>query len=52
MQWSEVKDETPFRYSHADIRIQVVVIYGPTRYQLDREGSLNLGERKSYTNIV
>jgi len=25
-QWSEVKDETPFRYAYAEIRTQVVVI--------------------------
>ena len=34
-QWSEFKDETPFRLGHAKIRTQVVVIYDPTRYQLD-----------------
>ena len=34
-QWSEVKDETPFRYAHAEVRTQIVVIYDPTRYQLD-----------------
>ena len=27
-------DETPFRYAHAEIRTEVVVICGPTRYQL------------------
>ena len=30
-----MKDETPFRYTHAEIRSQVVVICDPTRYQLD-----------------
>ena len=37
-QWSEVVDETLFRYAHAEIRTQVVVICGPTRYQLDHGG--------------
>jgi len=37
---SEVKDETPFRYAHVEIRTQVVVIGGPTRYQLDHGGAL------------
>ena len=36
-QWSEVKDETPFRYAQAEIWIQVVVICAPTRYRLDHE---------------
>ena len=27
---NEVKDETPFTYAQAEIRTQVVVIYGPT----------------------
>ena len=30
-----VKDETPIRYAHAEIQTQVVVICGPTCYQLD-----------------
>ena len=30
-----VKDETSFRYAHAEVRTKVVVICGPTRYQLD-----------------
>jgi len=34
-----VKDETPFRYAHAEIRTQMVVIYGPTRYYLDHGGA-------------
>jgi len=34
-----VKDETPFRYVHAEIRTQVVVICGPTRYHLDHAGA-------------
>ncbi|KAK2146453.1 hypothetical protein LSH36_606g01051 [Paralvinella palmiformis] len=33
---SNVKDETPFRYADAKIRTRVVVICGPTRYQLDQ----------------
>jgi len=28
-------DESPFRYSHAEIRTQVIVICGPMHYQLD-----------------
>ena len=37
----EVEDETPFRYSHAEIRTQVVVICcDSTRYQLDYGGAL------------
>jgi len=36
---SEVKDETPFRYAHAEIRTQVVVICDVTRYQLDHGGA-------------
>ena len=34
-----LKDETPFRYAHAEIRTRVVVICGPTRYQLDHGGA-------------
>jgi len=30
--WGKVKDETTFRYAHAEIRTRVVVICGPTRY--------------------
>ena len=33
--WDEVKDETPFRYAHTEIKTKVVVIYNPTCYQLD-----------------
>jgi len=33
--WSKVKYETPFSYAHAEIWSQVVVICGPTHYQLD-----------------
>ena len=42
-QRSEVEDETPFRYAHAEIRTWVVAICGPTRYQLDwfRQWSLD-----------
>jgi len=36
---NEVKDETTVRYAHAEIRTQVVVICGPTRYQLDHGGA-------------
>ena len=32
-------NETPFRYAHAEIRTRVLVICGPTRYQLDHEGA-------------
>ena len=31
-------NETPLGYAHAEIRTQVVVICGPTRYQLDHGG--------------
>ena len=34
-EWNELEDETPFRYAHAEIRTQVEVICGPTRYQPD-----------------
>jgi len=37
--WSEVKDETIFRYAHAEIRTRVVVICDPTRYQLYHGGA-------------
>ena len=33
----EVKDETSFRYAHAEIRTRVVVICGPTRYRQTTE---------------
>jgi len=39
---NEVKDETPFRYAHAEIQTKVVVICGPTRYQLHHTGPHNL----------
>jgi len=45
MQWNEVKDETPFRYADAEIRTQVVVICGPTRYQLDHGDTTRVVER-------
>ena len=32
------KDETLFRYAHAEIRIDVVVICDPVGYQLDQGG--------------
>ena len=35
----EVKDETPIGYAHAEFRTQVVVIRGPTRYQLHIVGA-------------
>ena len=35
-----IKDETPFRYAHAEIWTQVVVICDTTRYQLDHTGAL------------
>ena len=42
MGWAtpKVKDGTPFRYTHAEIRTQVVVICGTTCYQLDCGGNL------------
>ena len=47
--WSEVEDETTFRYAHAEIRTQVVVICGPTRYQLDHgDDPYSLMEKTSY----
>jgi len=42
MQWSEVKDETPFRYAHGDIRTQEAVICDPKLYQLDHGGAYQL----------
>ena len=33
--WSEVKVETPLIYAHVEFQIRVVVICGPTHYQLD-----------------
>jgi len=36
------KDEIPLRYAHAEIRSQVIVICGPTRYQLDHGGAINV----------
>ena len=45
--WNEVKDETPFRSAHAWVRTQVVMICGPTRYQLDHE----CGPDMSLTNV-
>jgi len=39
-QWSNVKDETSFRYAHTEIWTQVVVICDPTHYQLDQGGTL------------
>ena len=38
---NEVKDETPFRYAHAEIQIQVVVICDQTCYLLDHGGAPN-----------
>ena len=39
---NELKDETPFRYAHAEIRTQVVVICDPTCYCLTTEMALIL----------
>jgi len=36
---TEFKDETPFRYAHAEIQTHVVVICDPTRYLLDDGGA-------------
>ena len=33
------KMKPPYRYSYAEIRTRVVVICGPTRYQLDHRGA-------------
>ena len=38
----EVKDETPVGYAHAKILTWVVVICGPTHYQLDHGGALTI----------
>ena len=34
-----VRDETLFRYAHAEIQTQVLVICGPMHYQLDQGGA-------------
>jgi hypothetical protein len=48
-QWSEFRDETPFRYAHTKIQTQVVVICGPMRYQLDHGGvSLRVRQIKEF----
>ena len=36
----KVRDETPFRYAHAEVLTQMVVICDPTRYQLDNGGAM------------
>ena len=41
---NEAKDETPFRYAHAEIRTQVVGICDQTLYQLDQQDAI----RKDY----
>jgi len=46
------KDETPFRYAHAEIRNQVVVICGPTRCQLDNGGALDFDRIKHYKYVL
>jgi len=51
-QCGEVKDETPFRYAHTDIRTQMVVICDLTRYQLDHGAALLSVERYLFnTNL-
>jgi len=45
---SEVKDETPIRYAHSEIRTRMVIICGPTCYQLDHGGALSLVEILNY----
>jgi len=42
---NEVKDKTSRRYVHAEIRTRVVVICGPTRYQLDHGGDASYNDR-------
>ena len=37
----------PFRYAYAEIRTQVVVICGPTRYQLDHGGAPGVIDERS-----
>ena len=49
-QLGEFKDETPFRYVHAEIRTRVVVIYDPMCYQLDQGGASTLAEDKQNTH--
>ena len=39
MMMIEVKDETPFRYAHAEIQTRVVVICGPTCDHLKHGGA-------------
>ena len=41
----------PFRYAHAEIRTQVVVICGPTRFQLDHGSALRRGLESAMLNI-
>ena len=36
---SEAKSKVKISYAHFEIRIQVVMICGPTHYQLDHEGN-------------
>ena len=38
------RDETPFRYAYAEIRTRVVVIYDPTRDQLNHGGGVTNGK--------
>ena len=45
-----MKDETPFRYAHAEIQIQVIVICDSTRYQLDQGGTFII--QKSSTLLI
>ena len=49
--WCEVKDETPFRYAHAQIRTQVVVICNTTRYQLD-QGAAHIRMKSFHTYVI
>ena len=44
----QVKEETPIRYAHAEIRTHVVVICDPTRYQLDHGGARAIHGRIRY----
>ena len=49
---SEVKDETPFRYAHAEIRTQMIGICGPTRYQLGHGGAAITSESCQFNRLL
>ena len=52
-QWSKVRDETPFRYAHAEIQTQVVFICRQISYQLDPiKTELTITEIYVFSNIM